>query len=241
MEKINKFIVVRLYFVLIIWCSLFFPTVFLPGKIRFRFFWPIFSKLFLFATKLKPHHLSDFNIESFGNVIYACNHKCFVDTYFITNLLRKPFTLVFRGSVFKSKLFKFMAWRAGLIPIEKSNSISTKEAFEKVRKKVDKKHSIIIFPEGWYCDDKPVGEMKRGVAKIANELNILTVPIAIYGISNDFRLEKKLLWRDVYIKAGRPIDYKDFNDETLYLDHLKSRIEELYYEIEAEVTKGRKV
>ena len=61
------------------------------------------------------------------------------------------------------------------------------------------------------------------------------MPIAIYGIANTFIYEKKLVWKDVYIKAGESINYSSYNDKKAFLTDLQSRIEKLYLEIENEV------
>jgi hypothetical protein len=58
----------------------------------------------------------------------------------------------------------------------------------------------------------------------------------LYGIEQNFLYEKKLIWRDVYVKMGEPLDFEDFNgDERLFVSTLRSKIAQLYAEIEAEV------
>ncbi|MCK4799278.1 MAG: 1-acyl-sn-glycerol-3-phosphate acyltransferase [Spirochaetes bacterium] len=233
--KINKTMIFRLICALIFWTIFFFPALFVPRRFQYKLLFPIFTKLFLFATKIRPHYCSEINLNQYSSVIYASNHKNFVDTYIVTNFLRKPFSIVLKKEMTRNPLFKFMAWKMGLIPIDRNEAISQKNAICKIKKMASKNYSIIMFPEGWYHFDKPVGKLKRGIAKIAKETDVKVVPLAIYGILNDFIYEKKLVWKDAYLKSGKPMKYSDYDNEKLFLDALKSKIEKLYLELEHEV------
>ncbi|OHD22547.1 MAG: hypothetical protein A2086_16025 [Spirochaetes bacterium GWD1_27_9] len=233
-DKINIWLVIRLYLVLIFWSVVFFPVLFIPRKFHYKTFWIVFIRLFLFGIKVRPHIFeSEIDIKETKNVIFASTHKTFADTYFISYFLRHPFTILFREGIFKSILFKFMCWRMSLISIDMNNPEKQKNSFEKLEKMVKDKYSIIMFPEGWYVEDKPVGNLKRGVAKMAKDWDIGVVPIAIYGLTNSFSAQKDFKWRDVYLSFGKPIKYSDFNNEEQFLSTLKSKMGELYLKMES--------
>ncbi|HOJ63432.1 MAG TPA: lysophospholipid acyltransferase family protein [Spirochaetota bacterium] len=236
-KKPNKEIVFRLYIALIIWSVIFFPLIFIPLKLQYRIFWPIFTKMFLYAVKVRVHNLSKIDINKYRGVIFASNHKTFADTYFIMNFLRTPFTILYRKGIIKNLFIRFMFWRAGLIPIEKTDAILSINAFKKIKKKLENKFSIIFFPEGWYTTDRPVGEIKKGIALIAKETNCKVIPIAIYADKPDFLFEDKLEWKNFYINAGEPLSYSEFNDRDSFLNEIKVRIEKLYNEIEEHIKK----
>lgn len=237
-KKPNREIVFRLYIALIIWTTLFFPLIFIPLRFQYPIFWPIFTKMFLYAVKVKIHNLSKININKYKGCIFASNHKTFADTFFIMNFLRIPFTILYRDGIIKNRFLKFMFWRAGLIPIQKTDTILSIKAFDKIKKKIKSKISIIFFPEGWYTTDRPIGEIKKGISIIAEESGAKVIPIAIYADNPDFLFENKLYWKDFYINAGDPISYSDFNDRDKFLNELKLRIENLYKEIEENIKKG---
>ena len=98
------------------------------------------------------------------------------------------------------------------------------------------KYSLIMFPEGWYDFNKVLGKLRKGIFKLSREAKVSIVPIAIYGINENFIYQKKLIWKDVYIKAGDPINYKIFKKSDDLLKHLESEIKKLYYEIELHVS-----
>lgn len=236
-NKINKEIVFRLNVALIIWTVLFFPLIFIPIKLQYKLFWPIFTKMFLYATKIKVRNLSKIDINQYKGAIFASNHKTFADTYLIMNFLRIPFSILYRKDIIKNHFIKFMFWRAGLIPIEKNNAIFSLKAFNKIKNKIKNKISIIFFPEGWYTLDKAVGDIKKGILFISKETNALVIPVAIYSKEHNFLFEDKLYWKEFYINAGFPIKYSDFNNDKDFLEELRKRIETLYTEIEKEITK----
>ena len=89
-----------------------------------------------------------------------------------------------------------------------------------------------MFPEGWYNFDKPVGPLKKGIAKLARETGLKVVPLAIYGIKNTFIEENKLYWKDVTINSGEPVKYSDYENDKKFLTALTKKIETLYAEIE---------
>jgi len=234
-NKLNKEIVFRLNLALFIWTVLFFPLVFIPLRFQYRFFWPIFTKMFLFATKIKVYNLSKIDINKYKGSIFASNHKTFADAYLIMNFLKIPFSILYRKDIIKNPFIRFMFWRAGLIPIKKNDFILSLKSFDRIKKKLKNKISIIFFPEGWYINDRVVGEIKKGISFIAKETDALIVPVAIYSKEFNFLFEDKLYWKNFYINAGEPIKYSDFNNEQTFLESLKKRIELLYNEIENEI------
>jgi len=247
-KKINKVILFRLIFALSFWSTFFFFALFVPKKLQFKSLWRIFINLFLWATKIKPIYVSDFDLSKSEPIIIAPNHKCFVDTYIVLKFIKRRFSVVFNknmtngGNIF----FKFMAWRIGMVPVDRNGLAIQRTSFKKIIKLINDDFSILMFPEGKYHFDAPVGKLMRGIAKISSETGISILPMAIYGIKNDFLYEKKTSWRNVYLKSGTLLKYADFNDDKLFLDTIKNKIEELYLELEKEyndkilITKGNK-
>lgn len=232
--KPNKWFIFRLIATLIFWTVVFFPALFIPRRWQYKTLWPIFTKLFLFASKVRPHYLSKVDLNSKEPMIYAPNHKALVDTYIILNFIRRPFTILFKKEMNHNPLFKLMSWKMKLIPIDRKRTISQKEALEKIKKMISQNHSLVMFPEGWHIVDQKFGKFKRGIATVARETNVKIVPIAIYGIDNNFIYDKKVVWKDIYLKASEPIVYTDYKSEDDFLENLRKKIEKLYTKLENE-------
>ena len=225
---IIRFVIAQIIFVFI---SL--PFIFFPRLIHFKLLYPVFFKLYLWAAKTKIHNLSDKVYDDISPVIFASNHKSFTDFCFIAKHLKNPFTIIIKKEMVNNFIFKLLALKMGLIPLDRGDSISQLNALKKANKMILKnKYSLIIFIEGWYTFDKPIGNIKNGIVKLAQETGVPIVPVAIYGIKNTFFEEKKLLWKNVYIKRGKSLLFKNFKDKTSFLKELKSRIEQLYHEVE---------
>lgn len=231
--KAFHFMIIRFVIAQIIFVIITLPFILLPRIIHIKLFYPVFFKLYFWAAKTKIHDLTDKSFNDISPAIFASNHKSFVDFCFIAKHLKNPFTVMIKKEMINNFAFKFLAWKMGLIPVDRNNSISQINALKKSKKMLLKnKYSLIIFIEGWYSADKPIGNIKNGIVKLAEETGVKIIPISIYGIKNDFYHEKKLVWKDVYIKFGNPFSFAEYNDKQLFLKELKSRIEKLYYEIE---------
>lgn len=208
----------------------------LPTRYLIKLLYPIFTWLFKLAPKIKVYNLSTNPIEIDEPVIYASNHKCFADFALIATFLKRPFTIMVKEEMTKIPVFNLIAKKMKLIPVLRGNQISHLKAIEKTKRVIQKdKFSVIMFPEGVYIFDKPVGPIKQGIAKIAKDTEAKIIPIAIYGVTNSFVNEKKLVWKNAYIKAGKPLNFFDYNDFDLFTKKIEQSITELYLEIEKEV------
>lgn len=211
----------------------------LPKRFHFKFLAPLFNKLYLFAPKIRVHNLSENEIWLNKPVIYASNHKCYADFCFISNFIKGPYTILIRHDLMKNLFFKLITSKMGFISIDRENAISQINALNSAKKKIMKdNYSLIIFPEGWYNFEEILGRVRKGICKIAEETNAQIMPIAIFGITEKFVLEKKLVWKDVYIKAGDLINHNKFSNSDDLIKHIQSEIKRLYYEIEIEISTG---
>lgn len=230
----NKLLIFRLIFTLIFWTITFFPGLFVPRILQYNTLWPIFSKLFLNAAKIRVKYVGKIDLKKIKNVIIVANHRSFADTFVVTGLLRKPFTITFIMWMTKFPLFKLLMNKMSLIPIPKNNLLKQKESIEKTIKILEKNYSVIYFPEGRFVHDEPIGQLKKGIVKIAKESGCAIMPISIYGtgIKKDFLFDKKLVWKDVYVNSAEPVKYTDYNDDNILLKELTSTMRNLYIDLE---------
>jgi 1-acyl-sn-glycerol-3-phosphate acyltransferase len=213
------------------------PFILLPKKLHFKFFAPLFNRLYLKAPKIKIYNLSKVKFWENHPAIFASNHKCFADFCFISYFLKNAFTILIRSDLMKNVFFRFITWKMGFIPIDRMNVLSQKKALNKAKKMIAKsRYSLIMFPEGWYDFNAILGKLRRGIFKLAKEAKVNIVPVAIYGINENFIFQKKLEWKEVYIKAGDPISYSKFKKSDDFLKYLESEIKRLYYEVELYVS-----
>jgi 1-acyl-sn-glycerol-3-phosphate acyltransferase len=133
-KKINFYMILRFMAVLIFWTVVFFPALFIPKRFQYKTLWPIFTRLFLFAAKIRTHNCSDISLNKMGNVIFASNQKSFADTFIILDHIRKPFSIVLKEEMNRNFLFKFMAWRMSLITVDREKTMSQVKSIFKIKK-----------------------------------------------------------------------------------------------------------
>lgn len=234
-KKLNKELLVRYIISFLFIFAFFLPTLFIPRRLLYKFFYPFFLKIFLFFSKVRTINLSDnSNMYTDNNpVIYASNHKSFVDSVVVGQYAKGPFTFVMKSEMSKNIFFKIIIWKMGLLSLDRNNVIKQKKDIHKIIKMVNhKKYSIIYFPEGEYHFDKPVGRIKKGIAKLVRETKVDIIPVAIYGIENTFIYDKKLVWKNMYIIHGKPIKQGDYTTDDELRALLHNRIKKLYYDIQ---------
>jgi 1-acyl-sn-glycerol-3-phosphate acyltransferase len=236
LKKLNRELIFRYIITIIFIIILYTPTFLVPRKILFKysFFMPFFVKLYLFFSKVRGHDCTEkpCSMKQDEPVFYVSNHKSYVDSTLVARFINRDYTFVMKAEMARNPFFKIIIAKIGLIPMDRSDVLKQRHALDKIKRMSSRGTSIIYFPEGWYTFDKPVGTLKSGIAKLARETGLKVVPIAINGIHNDFIYEKKLVWKDVFLKAGQTMRWSDYNDDKTFLTELKKRIENLYLELD---------
>ncbi|MCG8571460.1 MAG: 1-acyl-sn-glycerol-3-phosphate acyltransferase, partial [Spirochaetes bacterium] len=217
-----------------IWTIGFFYTLLIPKKWLYPTAWPIFFFFFLKACKIKVHFTGTIDLKSQANTIFIANHRSFADTFIITYLLRKPFTIAYTSWMTKNPFFNLVANKMALIPLAKKDLIQQKNGLKIIEKMLQKKYSLIYFPEGRFVFDKAIGQLQRGIAKIAKDSKCTVIPLAIYGsgIKQDFLFDNMLVNKDIYVDCGDPVKYSDFSDDDNFIKYLTESLSNKYQYLE---------
>ncbi len=242
-SKVNREFVFRYIVFGLFVLFVFTPTLIMPRKWLYSFFFPLFNRGYLWAAKIKVKNLSDRQtFKESKPVIYAPIHKCYADSIILGLFLRHPFTVLMdmvnrNNNIF----FRFIAWKMGLIPMDRdfASLMSKKNSLERCIEVIAaEKYSLIMSPEGRHYYDQIIGPLKKGIIRIARETNSSIIPVAIHNITGHFVFEEKLRWKQCYIKFGTPFSVNDFAGDREALVHLKSEMVRLYNEIDQTVNQG---
>ncbi len=117
------------------------------------------------------------NIRQEG-VIYAGKHESALETYILTNYLRKA-SVVLKKELTYIPIFGWAQYFYGMIPINRSaGSAAMKDMLRHAQAKIAEGRPVLIFPEGTRRrpGDEPV--YKPGVALLYQHLNLPVIPIA---------------------------------------------------------------
>jgi len=155
----------------------------------------LFRKVAVIHQKLNP--LWKFRVSgevpTDGRLPYVtvANHESFVDILLISHL---PFEMKWmsKSEFFKIPFVGWAMWLAGDIRLERGDKKSSAKALLECRDRLDKKVSVMIFPEGTRSRSGELGEFKDGAFKIAIQAGAPILPLAVLGsrtalIKHDWR------------------------------------------------------
>lgn len=118
---------------------------------------------------------------------------------------------------FKIPVYGWYMRQRGTIPV-KPNGPGSREALrEGIRQEIERGHSLLVFPEGTRTRTGRVAPFRTGVIRIARDLGLPIVPVAVTGMFEVLR-PKSLMLRagnEITVYCEAPIETKDTPDERL--------------------------
>ena len=124
--------------------------------------------------------------------VVVANHQSFVDILLISHL---PWEMKWlsKKAFFGYPLVGWMMRMAGDIPLVRGDRHSGLTAMNDMRDRLDKKVSVMIFPEGTRSLDGELQEFRDGAFRLAIEAGVPVLPLAVNGaytalVKGDWRL-----------------------------------------------------
>jgi 1-acyl-sn-glycerol-3-phosphate acyltransferase len=124
--------------------------------------------------------------------VVVANHQSFVDILLISHL---PWEMKWlsKEAFFRYPLVGWMMRMAGDIRLVRGERSSAIAAMQACRDRLDKKVSVMIFPEGTRSRDGELQEFKDGAFRLAIDAGVPILPLAVNGaytalVSGDWRL-----------------------------------------------------
>jgi len=112
--------------------------------------------------------------------LFVSNHRSMADIYLLAHL---PWEMKFlsKESVFRIPVLGWEMKTAGDIPLERGDRGSARRAIELMRHRLMEKSSLVVFPEGTRSVDGSIGPFREGAFRLAIDLGVDIVPLAIAG------------------------------------------------------------
>jgi glycerol-3-phosphate dehydrogenase (NAD(P)+) len=139
-----------------------------------------------------------------GPVIFAANHRSFLDPFVIACMSRRPLYYVAKKELFSSRLTAWFLNSLGAFPIDRGNA--DEGAMGTARQILERGDSVLIFPEGTRIRPGALGSPKRGVGRLALETGAPVIPVAVIGTEN-IRKKWRIRPHKVSIRAGAPLRF----------------------------------
>lgn len=157
------------------------------------------------------------NIPKKGALLFVSNHKnALIDPLLIATTTTRNIHFLTRASAFKLKLVKWILSTVNMLPIYrmrdgKETLARNKEIFQKCYDILNKKRSLLIFPEGTHDIRRWVRPLSKGFTRITfgaleqnPNLELTIVPVGLnYAKADEFAEPVSILY-------GKPIAVNDF-------------------------------
>jgi glycerol-3-phosphate dehydrogenase (NAD(P)+) len=144
------------------------------------------------------------HIPQSGPVIFASNHRSFLDPFVIGTVARRPVYYVAKQELFRNRFVAWFLSSLGAFPVVRGagdqDMLATAKAI------LERGDTVLMFPEGTRTRPGPVGRPKRGVGRLALETGAPVVPVAIFG-TEDVRKGWRIRPRKVRIRLGPPLTF----------------------------------
>ena len=171
------------------------PWVYWPVRVVLQpFFWVYFR-----LSRTGREH-----VPAEGPVIFAANHRSFLDPFVIATLARRPVYFIAKRELFERRFCGWWLNALGAFPIDRGAADA--DAMATAREILERGDCVVIFPEGTRVRSGPLGAPRRGVGRLALETGAPVVPVAVFGTER-VRRGPFVLPRKVRLRAGRPLTY----------------------------------
>ncbi len=136
-------------------------------------FWPVIRRV----EPMKKHQ----------SYMLVANHTSMTDIMMMLLISKNPFVFVGKKELSKIPVFGFFYKRTCIL-VDRNNSKSRQQVFERARKRLQDGVSICIFPEGGVSDDPNLllDTFKDGAFRLAIEHQIPVLPVSLYDNKRRF-------------------------------------------------------
>jgi glycerol-3-phosphate dehydrogenase (NAD(P)+) len=161
-------------------------------------FQPFFHVYFRMSRIGREH------VPAAGPVIFAANHRSFLDPFVIATMSRRPIYYVAKKELFRKPLTAWFLNCLGAFPIDRG--AADEGAMGTAREILERGDCVLIFPEGTRIRPGTLGAPKRGVGRLALETGAPVVPVAVIG-TETIRRGWRIRPHKVRIRAGAPLRF----------------------------------
>jgi len=202
---------------------------------------PTYCATRIFYKQILFKHTENFPAE--GPVLICSNHvNAFMDPAIVQCNMRRQIYSLARGDAFNGKFLSWFLSRWKILPIYRlsegtENLHKNEETFNRSFEILERKNSLVMYPEGICVQEKRLRKLKKGAARIAlrvEEKNNFSVGLTILPLALNYSNAKKYRSKLVVI-FGKPFKVSMFKE--LYEQDKVKTINELTRYLENEMAK----
>ncbi|MEU3711286.1 lysophospholipid acyltransferase family protein [Streptomyces catenulae] len=156
-------------------------------------------------------------IPETGPVILAGNHITFIDSLFLSLVVKRPVYFIGKDSYVTGKGVKgrLMAWffrSSGMIPVDRDGGRGGVAALMTGRRILEQGHAFGIYPEGTRSPDGRLYRGRTGIARLTLMTGAPVVPFAMIG-TDKVQPDGKGVPRvaKVTVRFGEPLEFSRYD------------------------------
>ena len=166
----------------------------------------------IFHVYFRMRRMGMEHVPRSGPVIFAANHRSFLDPFVIGTLTRRPVYYVAKKELFAHPVAGWLLSRLGAFPIDRG--AGDQPAMETARRILERGDCVVIFPEGTRKRPGPLGQPRRGMGRLALQTGAPVVPVAVLG-TEAVRRGWRIRPHRVTLRCGRPLSFTRVENPTL--------------------------
>ncbi len=144
----------------------------------------LFHRIAVVAGRLNPFWdfrvVDDVHPDPRRPYVFVANHASNADPFLVA-MVPWEMKWLSKKSIFDIPLLGWMMRVAGDVEVDRGNKESARHAMAEMRERLDRKLSVLIFPQGTRSPDGTVGAFREGAFRLAIEAGVDVVPLAVTG------------------------------------------------------------
>lgn len=144
----------------------------------------LFHRIAVVAARLNPFWdfrvVDDVHPDPRKPYLFVANHQSNADPFLVA-MLPWEMKWLSKKSIFDIPLLGWMMRVAGDVEVDRGNKESARRAIAELRERLDRKLSVLVFPQGTRSPDGTVGGFREGAFRLAIEAGVDVVPLAVAG------------------------------------------------------------
>jgi 1-acyl-sn-glycerol-3-phosphate acyltransferase len=160
-----------------------------------------------------------------GPGILVGNHESHIDPFFYGAACHRRIRYMSKLDNFKTPIVRTLFNNLGAFKVDRENPT---RGWEKAKEIIRGGEWVGIFPEGTRSKDGTLGEFKTGAVRLAIEMQVPIVPMAVIG-SRKALASGNLVMRptQVKVRVGDPLYYTDYDINSVSYDDIQRLTDEL--------------
>ena len=160
-----------------------------------------------------------------GSGILVGNHESHLDPFFYGAACHRRIRYMSKLDNFKTPIVKTLFNNLGAFKVDRE---TPERGWQKAKEIIQGGEWIGIFPESTRSKDGTLGEFKTGAVRLAVEMQVPIVPMAVVGSRNALKKGNLVMKpTQVKVRVGNPIDYHDYNIDSISYEEIRRLTDDL--------------